>query len=110
MQVGKSSTKLFLLSLSGWFYHAPAPAASRSDEPAPAPAPSQIPGLSDLPYEEEQPRLTNLRDTDTKYIRLAKQGGRPGMNLEILGSNKSLSVSRNDCCLPQYWCNIVEVA
>ncbi|XP_064598450.1 uncharacterized protein C7orf57 homolog [Liolophura sinensis] len=63
----------------GWFYHAPARTASQSDEPAPAPAPSQIPGLSDLPYEEEQPRLTNLRDTDTKYIRLAKQGGRPDL-------------------------------
>ena len=42
------------------------------------PAMSQIPGLTDeggLPPDDSEPRPL-FRDTDTKYVRLAKEGGR----------------------------------
>ena len=50
-----------------------------STEPVPVPITSQIPGLSDLPPEfDDKPREMYFKDTDSKYIRLAKQGGRKG--------------------------------
>ncbi|XP_062600842.1 uncharacterized protein C7orf57 homolog [Saccostrea cucullata] len=59
----------------GWFYHAPAKRQPKS-EPVPVPYTSQIPGLNtDLPPEEEAQRSL-FKDTDTKYVRLAKSGGR----------------------------------
>ncbi|KAK3083152.1 hypothetical protein FSP39_015185 [Pinctada imbricata] len=61
----------------GWFYHAPA--KRQSKEPIPVPVTSQIPGLNyELPYEEEPQKLL-FKDTDTKYVRLAKQGGRQNL-------------------------------
>ena len=58
----------------GWFYHAPARRVH--NEPVGYPAMSQIPGLAeDDGRPEELPRPL-FRDTDTKYVRLAKQGGR----------------------------------
>ena len=45
------------------------------------PPPSQIPGLSDvsqLPPETPNGRIW-LRESDSNYIRLAKQGGRPDL-------------------------------
>ena len=49
-----------------------------------APAPSQIPGIGfDDPgaYEPEEVREMMFKDTDSKYIRMAKMGGRKGENL-----------------------------
>ncbi|XP_071103873.1 uncharacterized protein C7orf57 homolog [Haliotis cracherodii] len=66
----------------GWFYHAPERRKVNA-EPVEVPLTSQIPGLSDLPPEfDDKPREMYFKDTDTKYIRLAKQGGRKDL-LEI---------------------------
>ena len=69
---------------SDWYCH---PANKRVEkEPIVAPPASQIPGLSTLPddvaMETEDDRTCRrkwIRDTDTKYIRLAKRGGRQGL-------------------------------
>lgn len=67
---------LRFLSVLGWFYHAPAKRQDPKSEPVLVPAASQIPGLnSDLPPEDDIQRSL-FRDTDTKYVRLAKSGGR----------------------------------
>lgn len=63
----------------GWFYHAPAKRQDPRSEPVLVPAASQIPGLnSDLPPEDDIQRSL-FRDTDTKYVRLAKSGGRQNL-------------------------------
>lgn len=51
-----------------------------------APRTSQIPLLNpDWPEDaEEKQQVTYFKDTDTKYIRLAKQGGIPGENILII--------------------------
>ena len=46
---------------------------------------SQIPGLTDdeaLPP-DDNPVRPMFRDTDTKYVRLAKEGGRKSKNLDF---------------------------
>ena len=59
-----------------WFYHVPQ-RKKGPNEPPPVPLMSQIPGLSDLPVEEQkEPHAVLIRDTDSNYIRLAKMGGR----------------------------------
>ncbi|XP_078621682.1 uncharacterized protein C7orf57-like [Branchiostoma floridae x Branchiostoma japonicum] len=63
-----------------WFYHAPLKSKKDSAQVAVPPA-SQIPGLSqlppDMPYDDDPAAKRKwIRDTDTKYIKLAKQGGR----------------------------------
>jgi hypothetical protein len=63
----------------GWFYHAPP--RPKNLDPVIPPPPSQIPGLSDvshLPPEPIQHRMM-IRESDSKYIRLAKQGGRQNL-------------------------------
>ncbi|VDI41498.1 Hypothetical predicted protein [Mytilus galloprovincialis] len=64
----------------GWFYHAPAKPKVPS-EPVPLPATSQIPGLNaeiEGQYQDD-PIKPLFRETDSKYIRLAKQGGRQNL-------------------------------
>lgn len=62
-------------SENGWFYHAPK--KRQSQEQVFAPPASQIPGLSELePQPEEIPKSSWIKETDTKYIQLCKQGGR----------------------------------
>jgi len=75
-QSASSDTIWFIL---GWFYHAPAKMANR--EQVIPPPPSQIPGLSNLPDEgpEENRNKMWIKDTDSPYIKLAKQGGRPDL-------------------------------
>lgn len=69
-----------------WFYNVP---SKRSQEPAKdAPAPSQIPGLSNIPDDltnenDRTARRKWIRDTDSKYIKLAKAGGRRGMHSKL---------------------------
>lgn len=60
----------------GWFYHAPA--RKKNTEPVIPPPLSQIPGLSNEAYmpSEELPKGRWIKETDSKYIQLAKQGGR----------------------------------
>ncbi|XP_053385855.1 uncharacterized protein C7orf57-like [Mercenaria mercenaria] len=61
----------------GWFYHAPA--RRQSKEPVLYPPMSQVPGLAEDDGIPEEPPRPLFRDTDTKYIRLAKQGGRANL-------------------------------
>ncbi|XP_052812286.1 uncharacterized protein C7orf57 homolog isoform X2 [Mya arenaria] len=68
---------------AGWFYHAPA--RRRSLEPVGYPAMSQIPGLAEDEGPPEEPPRSLFRETDTKYVRLAKQGGR--QNLLMMKEN-----------------------
>ncbi|XP_050418316.2 uncharacterized protein C7orf57 [Patella vulgata] len=62
----------------GWFYHAPAKRNTKSTEPVDTPYISQIPGLSEIPQEEftTDPHKLYFKETDTKFVRMAKQGGR----------------------------------
>ena len=64
---------------SGWFYHAPA--RKKNTEPVIPPPISQIPGLSNEAYlpPEEPPKGRWIRETDSRYVRLAKEGGRPDL-------------------------------
>ena len=59
-----------------WFYHAPN--KKKITEQQPVPPASQIPGLSVLENTAEPELGTRnwIRDTDSKYIKLAKGGGR----------------------------------
>ena len=77
-------TKLSNLFFPDWFYHAPSKKSSKSAKPAP-PA-SQIPGIGGLKDELANPEQDDrhfrrkwIRDTDSKYIKLAKAGGRKNL-------------------------------
>ncbi|XP_068090638.1 uncharacterized protein C7orf57 homolog isoform X2 [Hyperolius riggenbachi] len=65
-----------------WFYHAPLKQAEKKSDVA-LPPTSQIPGLSDLtePHNEllTGSRKKWIRETDSEYVKLAKQGGRPDL-------------------------------
>ncbi|XP_059145719.1 uncharacterized protein C7orf57 homolog [Physella acuta] len=61
----------------GWFYHAPA--KKQIGPKVDYPAPSNIPGLGfDDPASTQRPEVREMvfRETDSKYIRMAKMGGR----------------------------------
>ncbi|KAB0339736.1 hypothetical protein FD754_023699 [Muntiacus muntjak] len=65
---------------SDWYYHLP---VKQSEKAMDAPPASQIPGLSDL---REAPsghtlgmRRYWVKETDSEYVKLAKQGGRPDL-------------------------------
>jgi len=79
---------------TGWFYHAPEKKRVGAER-AEYPAPSQIPGIGyEDPemYEKEQVREMMFKDTDSKYIRMAKVGGRKDLlqfNPEMYGGKKS---------------------
>ena len=66
----------------------------RSEKAVGAPPASQIPGLSDLgdTPNGNMPRARRywIKETDSEYVKLAKQGGRPGKPCEL-----SSSVSRD---------------
>lgn len=74
----------FFFFVPDWFYHAPSQKTSTSAKPAP-PA-SQIPGIGGLKDEFANPEQDDrhfrrkwIRDTDSKYIKLAKAGGRKNL-------------------------------
>ncbi|XP_036057080.1 uncharacterized protein C7orf57 homolog isoform X2 [Onychomys torridus] len=63
-----------------WYYHLP---VKRSEKAVGAPPASQIPGLSDLGDSPNGnlPRARRywIKETDSDYVKLAKQGGRPDL-------------------------------
>ncbi|KAK2095990.1 hypothetical protein P7K49_025024 [Saguinus oedipus] len=63
-----------------WYYHVP---VKRSEKAVNAPPASQIPGLSNLgdSSSENLPgtRRHWIKETDSEYVKLAKQGGRPDL-------------------------------
>ncbi|XP_028919675.1 uncharacterized protein C7orf57 homolog isoform X1 [Ornithorhynchus anatinus] len=65
-----------------WYYHLPLKRPEKTSDVALPPA-SQIPGLSDLgePHPEIafRSRRKWIKDTDSDYVKLAKQGGRPDL-------------------------------
>ncbi|XP_078544310.1 uncharacterized protein C7orf57 homolog isoform X2 [Lissotriton helveticus] len=67
-----------------WFYHAPLKQTEQgANAEMSVPPASQIPGLSDLaePHNEldTQSRRKWIKDTDSDYVKLSKQGGRPDL-------------------------------
>jgi len=69
------------ISTQDWYYHAPSKRTTKS--PKPAPPASQIPGIGGLKDELADPEKDDrhfrrkwIRDTDSKYIKMAKAGGR----------------------------------
>ncbi|XP_076459716.1 uncharacterized protein C7orf57 homolog [Babylonia areolata] len=63
-------------SEAGWFYHAPDKQPDHV-EPVGVPPASQIPGLGDISVlPPEKPHEVMFRETDSKYVQLAKMGGR----------------------------------
>lgn len=73
---------------SDWFYHAPHKRTETSED---TPAASQIPGLSGIVKDSEQEdewgetssRRMVVYETDSKYVKLAKQGGRRGIMVAL---------------------------
>ncbi|XP_069816471.1 uncharacterized protein C7orf57 homolog isoform X2 [Dendropsophus ebraccatus] len=65
-----------------WFYHAPLKQNEKTSR-VDIPPTSQIPGLSDLaePHNElkNEGRRKWIKETDSEYVKLAKQGGRPDL-------------------------------
>uniref|UniRef100_A0A8C6ZLM8 Chromosome 7 open reading frame 57 n=1 Tax=Nothoprocta perdicaria TaxID=30464 RepID=A0A8C6ZLM8_NOTPE len=67
-----------------WYYHVPLKQPEKPvNSEIPLPPTSQIPGLSDLaePHDEKMfgGRRKWIKDTDSEYVKLAKQGGRPDL-------------------------------
>lgn len=73
-------------NVSDWFYHAPLKQTEKTSK-TDIPPTSQIPGLSDLaePHNELQNegRKKWIKETDSEYVKLAKQGGRPDLLKQI---------------------------
>lgn len=73
--------KLVSVIYLDWFYHIPA-ARPKNSSAVVVPIQSQIPGLSNIPEDsitkENEQRFKRkwIRDTDSKYVKLAKAGGR----------------------------------
>ncbi|KAM9307799.1 uncharacterized protein C7orf57 homolog [Gastrophryne carolinensis] len=86
MRQKESSAATSRYSTCDWFYHAPLKQTDKRSEMA-LPPTSQIPGLSDLaePHNELIPggRKKWIRDTDSEYVKLAKQGGRPDLLKQV---------------------------
>ncbi|KAM4027071.1 uncharacterized protein C7orf57 homolog [Anomaloglossus baeobatrachus] len=65
-----------------WFYHAPLKQTEKTSK-VDIPPTSQIPGLSDLsePHNEvkNEGRKKWIKESDSDYVKLAKQGGRPDL-------------------------------
>ena len=76
---------LQILFFQGWFYHAPEKKRINVDR-VEYPAPSQIPGIGyDDPtlLEKEEVQEMMFKETDSKYIRMAKLGGRKGIYQDL---------------------------
>ncbi|XP_063778717.1 uncharacterized protein C7orf57 homolog isoform X2 [Pseudophryne corroboree] len=80
-----------------WFHHAPLKQTEKTDKDD-LPPTSQIPGLSDLaePHNElmNESRRHWIKDTDSDYVKLAKQGGRPDLLKQMTpAANKASPVA-----------------
>ncbi|XP_021506702.1 uncharacterized protein C7orf57 homolog isoform X1 [Meriones unguiculatus] len=78
-----------------WYYHVP---VKRSEKAVGAPPASQIPGLNDLGDSPNGnlPRARRywIKETDSEYVKLAKQGGRPDLLKHVVpGSRKGSPVA-----------------
>lgn len=79
-----------------WYYHLP---ARRSEKAVDAPPVSQIPGLSELRGDPPSrhtlaTRRYWIKDTDSEYVKLAKQGGRPDLLMHLApGTRKGSPVT-----------------
>ncbi|XP_025708844.1 uncharacterized protein C7orf57 homolog isoform X1 [Callorhinus ursinus] len=85
-----------------WYYHLP---VKQSDKPVDVPPASQIPGLSDLrePPNGHMPgsRRYWIKETDSEYVKLAKQGGQPDLLKHFVpGTRKGSPVAY---CLPDWY-------
>ncbi|XP_063710638.1 uncharacterized protein C7orf57-like isoform X2 [Symsagittifera roscoffensis] len=94
---------------SDWFYHAPQKRRERQVQDAQPDMPpmSQIPGLSDLSKEEDATqqnanRGVLLRDSDSKYIKLAKMGGRKNL---LYFTQPVPSTEPKKYPIPEWWGN-----
>lgn len=86
-----------------WYYHLP---VKRSEKPVNAPPASQIPGLSHL---RDTPnghpfgtRRYWIKETDSEYVKLAKQGGRPDL-LRHFSSSGTRKASPLAYTLPDWY-------
>lgn len=72
-----------------WYYHHP---GKRSEKAVDVPPASQIPGLSHWAESHDGSALGTrrywIKETDSEYVKLAKQGGRPGKPLRGFGSKE----------------------
>lgn len=70
------------MSFVDWFYHVPQKPNKSEKSQVQLPPTSQIPGLNERvePHKEASVdgRKLWIRETDSDYVKLAKQGGRPG--------------------------------
>ncbi|XP_028010006.2 uncharacterized protein C7orf57 homolog [Eptesicus fuscus] len=79
-----------------WYYHLP---VKRSEKAVDAPPMSQIPGLSELRDTPSRHLLGTrrywIKDTDSEYVKLAKQGGHPDLLMHLVppGSRKGSPVA-----------------
>ncbi|KAM3929811.1 uncharacterized protein C7orf57 homolog [Leptodactylus fuscus] len=77
-----------------WYYHAPLKQTEKTSRGVDIPPTSQIPGLSDLaePHNElkNEGRKKWIKDTDSDYVKLAKQGGRPDLLKHVESPQKKV--------------------
>ncbi|KAJ7380388.1 hypothetical protein OS493_008844 [Desmophyllum pertusum] len=95
------------ISTQDWYYHAPSKRVVQS--PKAAPPASQIPGIGGLSDESANPegddrhfRRKWIRDTDSKYIKLAKGGGK-----KDLLTFRSPPVRADEPLLIQEWIGLI---
>ncbi|XP_043396412.1 uncharacterized protein C7orf57 homolog isoform X6 [Chelonia mydas] len=79
-----------------WYYHVPLKRSEKSvNSEIPIPPPSQIPGLSNLGEHHNEitfgSRRKWIKDTDSEYVKLAKQGGRPDLLKHFTPSTRKTS-------------------
>ncbi|EDV26340.1 Uncharacterized protein C7orf57-like protein [Trichoplax sp. H2] len=84
-----------------WFYHAPNKKLDSEEKNAQMPVLSQVPGLSDVAGEDSDPFAKSkkgwIRDTDSRYIQMAKQGGRK----DLLMFNVPHTISKDPIAYPR---------
>uniref|UniRef100_A0A8C8R5I6 Chromosome 7 open reading frame 57 n=1 Tax=Pelusios castaneus TaxID=367368 RepID=A0A8C8R5I6_9SAUR len=79
-----------------WYYNVPLKRSDKSvNSEIPIPPPSQIPGLSNLGEQHDEitfgGRRKWIKDTDSEYVKLAKQGGRPDLLKHFTPSTRKTS-------------------
>ncbi|XP_053570298.1 uncharacterized protein C7orf57 homolog isoform X2 [Bombina bombina] len=70
------------VNTADWYYNAPLKKMDKEESEVAIPPTSQIPGLGDMSESDEhvnEGRRHCIMDTDSDYVKLAKQGGRPDL-------------------------------